>query len=120
MQRPRKFTLCRHARGVAGALVLAGILESGVQLTRNLSLREALPPSAHAAGYSVMYAATGVGYAASATLAGAVQKAASPSVAIFAGVALTLLLTVASAAGEFRAPRPKRADLVSLPDCSRP
>jgi len=85
---------------IAGALLLAGLLESGVQLTRNLSLREALPPSAHAAGYSVMYAATGVGYAASATLAGAVQSAASPSVAILAGAGLTLLLTVASALGE--------------------
>jgi MFS family permease len=94
---------------IAGALLLAGLLESGVQLTRNLSLREALPPSAHAAGYSVMYAATGVGYAASATLAGAVQSAASPSVAILAGAGLTLLLTVASALGELSPQRRKRA-----------
>ena len=35
---------------IAGALALAGHLESGGQLTRSLSLREALPPSAHAAG----------------------------------------------------------------------
>jgi len=47
-----------------------------------------------------MYAATGVGYAASATLAGAVQSAASPSVAILTGTGLTLLLTAASALGE--------------------
>ena len=53
-----------------------------------------------AAGYSVMYAATGVGYAASATLAAAVQRAASPSAAILAGAGLTLLLTVASVVGE--------------------
>jgi hypothetical protein len=92
---------------IAVALVLAGLLESGVQLTRNLSLREALPPSAHAAGYSVMYAATGAGYAASAALAGAVQSAASPTVAILAGAGLTLLLTVASAMGEL-APRPRK------------
>ena len=85
---------------IAGALVLAGPLEAAVLLTRNLSLREALPPSAHAAGYSVLYAATGVGYAASATLAGAVQSAASPSAAILAGVGLTLLLVAASALGE--------------------
>ena len=89
---------------IAVALVLAGLLESGVQLTRNLSLREALPPSAHAAGYSVMYAATGAGYAASAALAGAVQHAASPAAAMLAGAGLTLLLTVASAIGEL-APR---------------
>jgi len=90
--------------GIAVALVLAGLLESGVQLTRNLSLREALPPSAHAAGYSVMYAATGVGYAASAALAGVMQSAASPAAAILAGAGLTLLLTVVSAVGEL-APR---------------
>jgi MFS family permease len=94
---------------IAGTLVLAGLLASGVQLTRNLSLREALPSSAQAAGYSVMYAATGVGYAASATLAGAVQSAASPSVAILAGAGLTLLLTVASAVGELAPLRRKQA-----------
>jgi hypothetical protein len=94
---------------IAGALVLAGPLEAAVLLTRNLSLREALPPSAHAAGYSVLYAATGVGYAASATLAGAVQSAASPSAAILAGVGLTLLLTAASALGELAPRRRGRA-----------
>lgn len=96
---------------IASALLLGGLLESGVQLTRNLSLRETLPPSAHAAGYSVMYAATGLGYAASATLAGAVQSAASPSVAILAGAGLTLLLTAASALGELSPQRGKEAHL---------
>jgi hypothetical protein len=94
---------------IAGALVLAGFLESGVQLTRNLSLRAVLPPSTQAAGYSLMYAATGVGYAASAILAGAVQRAASPSTAILAGAGLTLLLTAASAIGELAPQRDKRA-----------
>jgi hypothetical protein len=93
---------------IAGALVLAGLLDSGVQLTRGLSLREVLPPSAHTAGYSVMYAAAGVGYAASAILAGAVQRAASPSVAILAGVGLTLLLTIASASAELAPQRRNR------------
>jgi hypothetical protein len=94
---------------IAGALLLAGLLQSGVQLTRNLSLRDALPPSAHAAGYSVMYAGTGVGYAASATVAGTVQRAAAPSVAVLAGVGLTLLLTVTSALGELSPQRRQRA-----------
>jgi hypothetical protein len=106
---------------IAGALLLAGFLQSGVQMTRNLSLREALPPSAHAAGYSVLYAATGVGYAASATLVGAVQSAASPSVAILAGVGLTLLLTAASAVGELPAKgsmrrRPEPSSRASVPE----
>jgi hypothetical protein len=39
---------------IAGALVLSGFMASGVMLTLNLSLREALPQSAHAAGFSVM------------------------------------------------------------------
>jgi hypothetical protein len=93
---------------IAAALLLAGLLASGVQVARNLSLRAALPPSAHAAGYSVMYAATGVGYAASATLAGVVQSAAAPSVAILAGAGLTLLLTAASALSEFSPQRHNR------------
>jgi hypothetical protein len=94
---------------IAGSLLLAGLLESGVMVSRNLSLRETLPPSAHAAGYSVLYAAGGVGYAASAALAGAVESAASPSAAILAGVGLTLLLTAASALGELAPHRPNRA-----------
>jgi hypothetical protein len=94
---------------IAGALVIAGLLQSGVQLTRNLSLRAALPPSAHAAGYSMLYAAGGVGYAASAILAGGVQSAAPASAAILAGTALTLLLTVISALKEFAFRRPRRA-----------
>ncbi|HET6859025.1 MAG TPA: MFS transporter [Streptomyces sp.] len=94
---------------IAGALLVAGLLQPGVMLTRALSLREALPPGAHAAGYSLMYAATGVGYATSAALAGAVQSAATASVAVLAGVGLTLLLIAASASGELHAlRRPRR------------
>ncbi|GAA5179780.1 hypothetical protein GCM10023322_10600 [Rugosimonospora acidiphila] len=85
---------------IAGALLVAGLLASGVQVTRALSLREALPSSAHAAAYSVMYAATGVGYASSAALVGAVQTAAAPSVAVLAGVGLTLLMVATSALAE--------------------
>jgi hypothetical protein len=102
---------------IAGALVLAGLLESGVYLSRNLSLRQSLPPSAQAAGYSVMYAATGVGYAASAILAGAVQNAASPSVAILAGGGVALLLTATSAVGEIAPQRRHRARASAGPLC---
>jgi hypothetical protein len=104
---------------IAGVLALAGLLAAGVQLTRNLSLRQTLPASAHAAGYSVMYAATGAGYAASAILAGAVQSAVSPSAAILAGTGLTLLLTAASALGELAPQRRNRANpggVSGLPD----
>jgi hypothetical protein len=85
---------------IAAVLVVAGVLQAGAMLTRNLSLREALPPSALAAGYSVMYAAVGVGYAATGSLAGALLHFVAPSTAILAGVGLTLLLTAVGAVGE--------------------
>lgn len=71
--------------GIAVALVVGGTLQSGAMLTRNLSLREVLPPSALAAGYSIMYAAAGAGYAATGSLAGALLKVTAPSTAILAG-----------------------------------
>lgn len=107
---------------VACALLVAGILESGVMLTRNLSLREALPPSAYAAGYSVMYTASAIGYAASATVAGAVQSVAAPSAAILTGAGLTLLLTAVSALGEIAPQRGRRSQpggTSGLPDSGR-
>ncbi|MBK3582096.1 MFS transporter, partial [Streptomyces sp. MBT65] len=79
--------------GIAVALVMGGTLQSGAMLTRNLSLREVLPPGALAAGYSLMYAAAGVGYAATGSLAGALLKVAAPSTAILAGVCLTVVMT---------------------------
>ncbi|MGW3109040.1 MFS transporter [Streptomyces sp. NPDC001100] len=88
--------------GIAVALVLGGTLQSGAMITRNLSLREVLPPGALAAGYSVMYAAAGAGYAATGSLAGALLKVTAPSTAILAGVALTALLTVTGWWGEVR------------------
>jgi MFS family permease len=96
--------------GIAVALLAVGILEAGVAVVRNLSLREALPPSALAAGYSVLYAAVGIGYTASALLAGAVQALATPSIAILAGVGLTLILVLIGTIGE------KRVTHDGLPD----
>ncbi|MER5752420.1 MFS transporter [Streptomyces sp. NPDC002088] len=88
--------------GIAVALTVAGTLQSGAILIRNLSLREALPPSALAAGYSIMYAAAGAGYAATGSLAGALLNVVAPSTAVLAGVGLTLLLTGAGWWGEAR------------------
>ncbi|MDF3145582.1 MFS transporter, partial [Streptomyces sp. T21Q-yed] len=90
------------AAGIAVALVLAGTLQSGALITRNLSLREALPPGALAAGYSVMYAAAGAGYAATGSLAGGLLQVVAPSTAVVAGVVLTLLLTALGWWGEVR------------------
>jgi hypothetical protein len=91
--------------GIAVTLALAGILQSAVLLTRNLSLREALPPSALAAGYAVMYAAAGAGYALTGSFAGALLKVTAPSTAILAGVGLTLVLTAVGWWGEVRRAR---------------
>ncbi|GAA0601085.1 MFS transporter [Streptomyces crystallinus] len=95
-------------------LVVAGVLQAGAMLTRNLLLREVLPPSALAAGYSVMYAAVGAGYAVTGTLSGVLLRWVSPSTAILAGVGLTLLLTVLGVLREpARDPAPQPAG--SLP-----
>ncbi|WP_155056589.1 MFS transporter [Streptomyces blattellae] len=90
------------AAGIAIALALAGTLQSGALITRNLSLREAMPPDALAAGYSVMYAAAGAGYAATGSLAGGLLQVVAPSTAMQAGVVLTLLLTALGWWGEAR------------------
>ncbi|MDX2819912.1 MFS transporter [Streptomyces ipomoeae] len=94
--------LTPHPAGIAAALIAGGTLQSCAMLTRNLSLREVLPPGALAAGYSVMYAAAGAGYAATGSLAGALLKAVAPSTAILAGVGLTLVLTGVGWWGEAR------------------
>ncbi|MFJ4951360.1 MFS transporter [Streptomyces sp. NPDC088760] len=103
------------APGIAAALGVAGLLQSGAMLTRNLSLREVLPPGVLAAGYSVMYAAVGAGYAATGSLAGALLPLAAPSTAILAGVALTLLLTAVGWWGEIRLARSARGAGATVP-----
>ncbi|MFF0432922.1 MFS transporter [Streptomyces sp. NPDC004327] len=87
---------------IAVALAAAGLLQAPASLTRNLALRQILPPGALAAGYSVMYAAVGAGYAASGTLAGALLKTVAPSTAILCGVVPTLALTALGLWGERR------------------
>lgn len=88
--------------GIAVALMLAGLFLAGVQVTRNLRLRETLPPSTLAAGYSVMYAAGGAGYATSAALTGLMLAVTTPAVAVLAGAGLTLVLVAVSEVGERR------------------
>ncbi|KQX59300.1 MULTISPECIES: hypothetical protein [unclassified Streptomyces] len=90
---------------IAVALVVAGLCQAPAGLARNLALRRLLPPSALAAGYSVMYAAVGAGYAASGALAGGLLKVVAPSTAILYGVGLTVLLAVVGAVGERRLDR---------------
>ncbi|MER7836326.1 MFS transporter [Streptomyces sp. NPDC096040] len=94
--------LIPHSAGIASALVVGGMLQSAAMLTRNLSLRDALPPRAQAAGYSLMYAAAGAGYAATGSLAGALLRVVAPSTAVLAGVGVTLALSGIGWWGETR------------------
>ncbi|WP_241266743.1 MFS transporter [Streptomyces scabichelini] len=87
---------------MAVALVAAGLLQASAVLTRNLSLREVLPQSALAAGYSVMYAAIGAGYAATGSFAGLLLQVVTPSTAILAGAGLTMVMVLVGAFGERR------------------
>ncbi|GHE73859.1 hypothetical protein GCM10018785_47450 [Streptomyces longispororuber] len=86
-------------------LLCAGVLQAGVMLSRNLTLREVLPPSVLAAGYSVMYAAVGAGYAVTGALAGGLLRVVAPSTAILAGVGLTVVLTLVGTLTELRPAR---------------
>ncbi|MEU9344549.1 MFS transporter [Streptomyces sp. NPDC048278] len=94
--------LIPHTAGIAPVLVLGGMLQSAAMLTRNLALREVLPPDALAAGYAVMYAAASAGYAVTGSLAGALLRVVAPSTAVLAGVGVTLTLSALGWWGEVR------------------
>ncbi|MCS0635896.1 MFS transporter [Streptomyces sp. LP05-1] len=87
---------------VAAGLLVGGVLQAGVSLSRNLTLRQVLPPSVLAAGFSVMYASVGAGYAVTGALAGGLLRVAAPSTAILAGVGLTVLVAGVAAVAEHR------------------
>ncbi|HEY8979745.1 MAG TPA: MFS transporter [Streptomyces sp.] len=109
--------LAEHPVAIGTALCAGGMFQAGAMVTRNLALRDAVPPSALAAGYSVMYAAAGAGYAATGSLAGLLLKVTEPSTAVLAGVVLILLLSVVGWAGEVhRAGRSARGVVVVVAD----
>lgn len=91
-----------YLAGIIAGYLAAGLFQSVVLITRSLSLRERLPASAHPAGYSVMYAVQGIGYSLVAVIIAATLSHGDPVVAILTGVAVTVLLTIASAFTEWR------------------
>ncbi|WP_307518032.1 MFS transporter [Streptomyces umbrinus] len=98
-------TVLPGASGITVGFLLAGVFQSGVMITRNLSLREQLPSHMHAAAYSVLYALGGLGYSLAAALAAVALDLGNPSAAIIGGVAITLLFATASAMAEKRSYR---------------
>lgn len=81
-------------------LAIGGLFQSGVLITRNLALRERLPPHLHTAGYSMMYAVQGVGYGIAASLSAVVLQMGTPQDAAIIGIVAAVTLTLASALGE--------------------
>lgn len=88
--------------GIATALLLGGVLQSALLISRNLSLRERLPEDTHAAGYSLMYAGSGIGYGVSGVVMGAILTTENPVLGMLAGAGVTLLITLVSAVTEAR------------------
>ncbi|MET8849697.1 MFS transporter [Amycolatopsis sp. NPDC004625] len=88
--------------GIGATLALGGLFQAAVLVTRNLSLRERLPAAAHAAGYSIMYAATGIGYSVVAAASALALRTLSPAVAIGCGGAITVVIVAISAVAERR------------------
>ena len=91
--------------GIATALLLGGVLQSALLISRNLSLRERLPEDTHAAGYSLMYAGSGIGYGVSGVVMGAALATGNPVLGMLAGAGVTLLITLVSAVTEARTTR---------------
>ncbi|MEV4050680.1 MFS transporter [Amycolatopsis sp. NPDC049688] len=88
--------------GIGATLAVGGLFQAAVLVTRNLSLRERLPAVAHAAGYSIMYAATGIGYSVVAAASALALRALSPAAAIGFGGAITVVIVAISAVAERR------------------
>ncbi|MGW5049853.1 MFS transporter [Actinokineospora sp. NPDC004072] len=88
--------------GMGVALAIGGLFQACVLITRNLSLRDRLPEAAHTAGYSIMYATTGVGYGITAATTATVMATTTPAAAILGGGVIVLILVLASALAERR------------------
>lgn len=87
---------------IALALLSAGLFLSGALVARSLGLRERLPVGAHAAGFSVMYGMTGIGYGVTAAVVAWMLTHRTPEWAVYGGVVFTLVLTAISFVAEKR------------------
>lgn len=88
--------------GIFGAFLLGGLFYSPLMIIRNLGLQHRLPQNVWATGFSLLYAAGGLGYGAAALLTAALIQATTPTVTIVICTAVTTLIGVIAGLGERR------------------
>ncbi|MFF5718368.1 MFS transporter [Streptomyces buecherae] len=84
----------------ATAFALGGLLFSPLMVIRNLALQSRLPRAAWATGFSVLYAAAGLGYGVAGLMAAVLLHTSTPSTAFLACALTTMLIGTLSLAGE--------------------
>ncbi|GGX44653.1 MFS transporter [Streptomyces chryseus] len=89
------------------AFAVAGLLYSPLLIIRNLALQSQLPERVWATGFSLLYAAAGVGYGAAGLLAAAALKYTNSSVAFVMCTTLTAALGITALTAENRRRNPK-------------
>ncbi|MFI6038132.1 MFS transporter [Streptomyces sp. NPDC051315] len=86
--------------GFFAAFLLGGLFYSPLMIIRNLALQHRLPENVWATGFSLLYAAGGLGYGAAALLTAALIDATTPAVTIVVCTAVTTLIGLIAGLGE--------------------
>ncbi|MFF1405026.1 MFS transporter [Streptomyces sp. NPDC058294] len=92
--------LTGHPLTYALVFALAGTLYSPLLTIRNIALQEQLPETAWATGFSILYAAAGLGYGVAGLLAATLLDMTTSSTAFLTCTAATLILGVIALAAE--------------------
>ncbi|SCE42970.1 Predicted arabinose efflux permease, MFS family [Streptomyces sp. SolWspMP-5a-2] len=85
---------------LTAAFALGGLLFSPLMVIRNIALQHRLPQQAWATGFSVLYAAAGVGYGAAGLLSAALLGTSTPGNAFLVCALVTAVIGGVSLAGE--------------------
>ncbi|MFF3307337.1 MFS transporter [Streptomyces sp. NPDC002952] len=86
--------------GFFAAFLLGGLFYSPLMIIRNLALQHRLPENVWATGFSLLYAAGGLGYGAAALLTAGLVEATTPAVTIVVCTAVTTLIGLVAGLGE--------------------
>lgn len=86
--------------GFFAAFLLGGLFYSPLVIIRNLALQHRLPENVWATGFSLLYAAGGLGHGAAALLTAALVDATTPAVTIVVCTALTTPIGLIAGLGE--------------------